>query len=524
MNAVSFPGDIADAEALKRLLWRLGAGMALCYGLLVPVSYAIAPFSPLEKRHPGEVVLFQRMLDAIPMPSSWQLSALQWTEGAGLLTNRSLRAVLHLIPFIAAMVIFGLVVRLLFRHRNLIDASTTDLLFRLAVALALIKVLAWPDFTWDFWLSIGWGRMIAEGVNPYYQGLTGQAMTGLPFGPDGDRMTYGPVWAWLSAAIAAVSGESIITAFVLGKGLLLTAWIGILEIIRRIAREHGGPALTGIAVCLFGWMPTSTRYSISEGHNDIVMVAALMLWLYLVSRRRHLLSPIALTVSVLIKYITLPMVLIEVAAARGRVRFWRYAGVLGFCLAGGILLFLPFFRGPDMFTEASRMRRWIFWTPADAVRDSLVHLGVRVGYLPLNLVVMVILLGVTAWVIRNYLRRPVFLDLVTIVLMYFGVLLFTVVGHVWPWFVIWLLPAAALTWETRIGQAALAFCFLVPILDQGAYLSNTWSGVRPALGVLLYAGTAVLFLVVARFMPDKSRLRAGQPSTPTPITTTTGTP
>lgn len=466
--------------------------MAICHLILVTVSFAIAPFSPLERRQPGEVVLFQRMLRLAPLPASLETALIPWTEGTGPLESRPLRAAIYLVPFVTLCALFVAAVTVLLRSQALVDDRTVHLLYRLAIALALIRILSWPDFTWDFWLSVGWGRMIVEGTNPYYERLTPQAMTGLPFGPDGDRMTYGPLWAWFSGVIGMVSGHSVMVSFMLGKAILLAAWVATLSLVRRIAEPLGGPVVVAGAVLLFGFMPTSVRYSVAEGHNDVVMVALFTLWAYLVIRGRHHLSPLALAASFLVKYVTAPFALLElVAARRQRIRVLPYLGVLLLCLILSAVLFLPFLRDRLMFDAAVGMHRWMFWTPASVLHAVLRHLGISIGKPILNLMVLAGFLVTLAWAIRRYHREGTGESFLQVCLLGMAAILFATVGHVWPWFSLWLLPFAALTWRLPSGQAALAFCFAVPVLDQGAYLGNNWSD-RAWFGLVLYTVTVVL--------------------------------
>ncbi|MGH7658873.1 MAG: hypothetical protein ACREL6_11625, partial [Gemmatimonadales bacterium] len=256
-----------------------------------------------------------------------------------------------------------------------------------------------------------------------------------------------------------------------------------------------------VAVCLFGWMPMSVGYSVREGHNDIFMVAGLTLWLYLVSRRKHLLSPLALAASVLIKYVTAPLVILELVSAwRNRVRAGRYLAVGLGCLAAGLLLFMPFFRGMDMFESATKMRGWVFWTPAIFIRDLAGYAGINLLAGEIIYPVTAALLGVLAWSAWRWWRDNSFPSLLTLVLSFLTLSLFALLGHVWPWFAIWLLPAAALTWRTHLGRVVLAFCFLVPVLNQSWYLANDWS-LRPVLGIALYGGTAMLFVLLTLWNP-----------------------
>lgn len=477
----------------------------LSFAILVPLSYGIAPFTPLEHRQPGEVVLFERMVDRLPMPESAHSALSAWFEGRSILADRAVRATAYLLPLTVASICFVVAAATLVRKRRAVTPATTDMIFGLAVALALLGILAYPIFTSDFWLSVGWGRMIIDGHNPYYQNFTPASLRGLPIQDFGDRMTYGPLWAWLSAGMSGLAGSSTGTTFLAGKLFLAACWVGTLALVRRIGRLSGNEADAAIAVCLFGWMPMSSRYAVGEAHNDIVMVAAFTLWLYWVGRRRHLLTPVALGASALVKYVTAPFALLELLAAwRARTPLLRYLAVGLSVAALGALLFVPFFRGMDMFEPASIMRNWVFWTPANAVQDLAEQAGItlNLGHLTLGFAVLFAAgILVAGW---RYLQLSTFHRFLEVTLAFWALILFVVVGHVWPWFAVWLLPAAALTWRTPAAWAALAFCFMIPILNQGWYLERDWA-LRPLLGMVLYVSTGVLFLVLARWIPARMR-------------------
>ncbi|MGH7657161.1 MAG: hypothetical protein ACREL6_02925, partial [Gemmatimonadales bacterium] len=260
---------------LDQTLWRCGVAIAVSLCVLVPLSFGIAPFSPREYRQPEEVVLFHRLGKALPMAAAAHLALDDWFEGRSVLRHRAVRAAAYTVPLLVVSIAFALVIRALLTSPDAITGETTDLLFRLSVALALIGLLAYPIFTNDFWLSVVWGRMIALGQNPWYQPLSEDALRGLPMRDWGVRMTYGPLWGWISAGTSWLGGASAGAVFLLGKGVLAGAWIFTLGLIRRIAREQFSESDAAVAVCLFGWIPMSVGYSVREGHNDIFMVAGL---------------------------------------------------------------------------------------------------------------------------------------------------------------------------------------------------------------------------------------------------------
>ena len=492
---------------LDGFIRRCGLGIVFCAALLVPISFGIAPFTPLGVRQPEEILMFGRLLEAVHLTARPGGVLNGWLTGDSILASPPIRAAAYLLPVVGTTVLFILALRALVKHRRLVTTDTSRLIFRTAAAVALLGILAYPMFTNDFWLSIGWGRMVASGHNPYYETFTVDALRGVPRQDYGDLMTYGPLWAVLNGGLAIVAGSSVFLGYMLGKGVLVVAWLATMLLIGRMARAQGYEASAAIAMCIFGWMPMSSEMAIIEGHNDIVMVALFTLWLYLVFRERFRLSPFALAASVLIKYVSAPFALLDALALylRRASRRAYLASALG-ATAIMVLAFLPFYRGPGMFEEAARMRGWVFWTPATTVRDLAALAGLRLNTALLTRAVEALLgAGLLVTVIR-YCRQPEFLRLVSVVLAGFALILLAGVGHVWPWFAIWLLPAAALLWRSPAAWAAFAFCLMIPVLNQGWYLERDWA-LRPLLGILLYAGTAAGFLVLWRWMPTQLRER-----------------
>ena len=88
--------------------------------------------------------------------------------------------------------------------------TTSSLVLKWALAFAFVSCFAYPIFTQDFWLSVVWGDMVASGINPYYEKFTPEMLGGLPLDHFPMTMSYGPLWALISAAIVATTGSSIL--------------------------------------------------------------------------------------------------------------------------------------------------------------------------------------------------------------------------------------------------------------------------------------------------------------------------
>jgi alpha-1,6-mannosyltransferase len=97
--------------------------------------------------------------------------------------------------------------------------------------------------------------------------------------------------------------------------------------------------------------------------------------------------------------------------------------------------------------------------------------------------------------------------------------LFGAVGHVWPWFLIWVLPLAALVPWAPLSRWVLGICLAGPIpvlLYSVVYLGNDvrWRFGLPALVLYAFA-TAWLIIVPRRWFDARpARLEVAVPATP----------
>jgi hypothetical protein len=124
-----------------------------------------------------------------------------------------------------------------------------------------------------------------------------------------------------------------------------------------------------------------------------------------------------------------------------------------------VLVFAPVFRGLDFFRSTGEVRAGYFFLPADAVKAIGHMFGVNL--LPLALAVQAIFPLVTLWMLWRYVQSP---GRERFRLAVAGVMLsvlFVAAGHVWPWYVIWLLAVVALVptspsfrWATGVALGA----------------------------------------------------------------------
>jgi hypothetical protein len=71
----------------------------------------------------------------------------------------------------------------------------------------------------------------------------------------------------------------------------------------------------------------------------------------------------------------------------------------------------------------------------------------------------------SGFAIMRFLRLRTTEELCVAALIIMWAILFSAVGHVWPWFMLWPLPFACVLWHRLIGRAYLLVAILTPVLN-----------------------------------------------------------
>jgi hypothetical protein len=461
-----------DARRLRIWLGILGGINAACLAAHVVLSYGLTTLAPFGQVQEHEAESFRRLALSLAFLGR---DVQAFVTGQSVLSRAEAFLAASSLPLLSSTAVFVALLALLARHRQELDANAPRLLFRWAVAFAVLSAFASPVLVQDFWLSAGWGRIVADGLNPYYVRLTPEFARGLPLdGFDVEpatrmRMTYGPLWAVVSGVVMGLVGERVWLAAALFKALLAGAWIACLRLIWLSLRDRSAwSQCAGLAI--FGWVPLSVTQTVAEGHNDVFLVLFLCLWLYALERSRPVWASLSLAASVLVKYVSAPLFLLDLLHLRHS-RKKRLADYLLPLAAAAALLSLTFglfLRSPEFFTPAVSMQDWRFYTLSDAV----IGLGKLAGITDFNafpgpLFVALALLAralfpfLAVYTLVRYMRWPTAERFRETVLALMAAILFGVLGHLWPWFLLWALGAAAMVpgspltrWVVGVALAA----------------------------------------------------------------------
>lgn len=499
----------------------------------------MAPVAPFGRDEPSERAFWAGLSEAV---AGWSRTISEW-----LISGPNDRVSLLMASWLPEALLSGCFIGLLYwlyKSRDQLEIETVFRIRSFGFSFVVLALFAAPAQVSDFWLSIAWGRMVLEGINPYTAHLEhSPAMTsilqGLPVDPDLPGMTYGPLWALVSAllcGIARLLSNSVWAEAILFKALLATAWVSVIFVVDRTLRDrsHWERAF-GVAVA--GWLPLGPIQAVAEGHNDAVVVALLALWIAGVSKTRSSLpsstppssysqslwSTLALTASALCKYVTAPLLLLDLASAGktptrdddrrrphpgGRLRWFVKIGAVVILIG---FAFAPFLRSLDMFHSALRMRDWKFLTPREAVIPIQLLLGTWPGgdWSLLLQLARALPLGMGLFAVILWLRDRD--DAVRFHEAAVGILLAIVLsglGHAWPWFLLWPVPIAVMAprgWIMRLWVAlALALPFGFGFIIHGSGLPHRLRFDLPTFGCYLLAA-AIFVILPARWFPSAPR-------------------
>lgn len=311
---------------------------------------------------------------------------------------------------------------------------------------ALGLVLAPPLLSSDLFGYIGYGRLGAlHHLNPYRHGVIAAPRDPVvplvywmhPSSP------YGPLFTLGSYVIAPRSLPVQVWTLKAVGGL---AWLSSVAVAWRAARLWGRPPLR--AAVLLGANPLLLVYGVGGAHNDLIVMAVVTAALALLAARRGAAAGATLALAAGVKAtggLLLPFVL---AGSRPRARVAAGFAATGAALAG---LTLAAF-GPHVLDTigsiavASRFR--IDWSGPDAV-GRLLGTGVTAGVRAAAAasVLAVVVLGA-----RSIRRGGDWLAAAGWAVL---ALLCAIASFV-PWYVAWVLPAAALARSRSLRVAVLA--------------------------------------------------------------------
>jgi alpha-1,6-mannosyltransferase len=320
------------------------------------------------------------------------------------------------------------------------------------LSLHAVFLLGPPLISTDVFNYIEYGRLgVLHGLNPYAHGPSAApGDAAFPFiGWQTATSVYGPTFTLGTYATAPLGVGGALWAM---KALAAASSLACVWLVWRCAELLGRPPLR--AAMLFGLNPLLLVFAVGGAHNDLLMLALALAGVMLVLEGRERRGGLAAVGAVTVKAssaLLLPYLLIG-AHKRGRL----LAGALAGAVVGAAIWIVAFHGAVGPFFDTLRWQQHhgsLHSVPK--ALGSVVGISATEGWLRSTCSALLVLaLGLTLW--RAYRTRE---WLVPAGWGTFALLVTTV--WLLPWYVVWLLPIAAISGDRKLTVAMFALCAFV---------------------------------------------------------------
>lgn len=338
-------------------------------------------------------------------------------------------------------------------------------------AMHALVLLAPPLLSTDVFSYQFYGRMQdLYGANPYVAGPHALALDPL-FPYIGARWSYiptvyGPLFTALSYVLAPLSIAGSVIAY---KAIAACASLGTVALVWNSARLRGINPVK--AAALVGLNPLVVIYGVGGGHNDLLMMVLLMAGVYLVLAHRERGGSAMMVTASAIKLTAGVMLAFALASGGGRrARDHRRDVLIGAAAAGALLIglaFLWFGTGPlHLFATVQKVQSEGDWHSIPGFVARL--FGGGVGHVTGDILggLFVILCGWLLW--RTWRGELDWINAGA----WTALALLVAASSLLPWYVVWLLPLAALATDRRLWQVAIVTTALIGALQVVGYIPH----------------------------------------------------
>jgi alpha-1,6-mannosyltransferase len=333
-----------------------------------------------------------------------------------------------------------------------------------ALVLLAPSLLSTDIFSYQFY-----GRMGAiYGANPYLAGPHALALDPL-FPYIGAKWSYtptvyGPLFSALSYVLAPLSIATSVLAY---KAIAVGSSLAIVALVWNSARLRGIDPVK--AVALVGLNPLIVIYGVGGGHNDLLMMVALMAGVYLILAHRDRSGAAMMVAASAIKLTAGVMLAFAIASGGGRrARDHRRDVLIGAAAALLIGLgFLWFGTGPlHLFATVQKVQSEGDWHSVPGFIGA--QLGRTVGHIT-GILLGVAFLGLCGWLLRRVWQGSIdWIDAGA----WTALGLLITASSLLPWYVAWLLPLAALALDRRLWRIAIVTTGVVELIQLIGYLPH----------------------------------------------------
>jgi hypothetical protein len=339
-------------------------------------------------------------------------------------------------------------------------------------ALNALMLLAPPLLSTDVFSYQAYARMWAlYGANPYLHGPHVIALDPLyPFiGAKwvSTPSVYGPAFTAISYVLAPLSIAASALAY---KAIAALSSVLIVALVWNAARRRGVDPVK--AAALVGLNPLLVVYGVGGGHNDLLMLAGLTAAVYLLLGHRERAGGAMIALASAVKLTGAVFLPFAVAAGRGLGRRNRRRDVLlgagAASAAIAAFAFATFGAGPlHLVDTVSKTQTEGDWHSIQGFIST--RLGLETVGRATAVLLAIAFVVAFVWLVRKVWRGELdWIDGAG----WTAVALIVTASAIFPWYVAWLLPFAALATDRRLWTAALVMTGVVQGIQMLGYIPH----------------------------------------------------
>jgi hypothetical protein len=345
-------------------------------------------------------------------------------------------------------------------------------------AINAVLLLGPPLLSTDIFSYQFYGKMGAQfGFNPYVVGPHALMLDPM-YGLMGEKWVntptvYGPLFTAISYALAPLSVAANALAY---KSIAAISSLGTVALVWKSAQLREINPVK--AAALVGLNPLTVVFGVGGGHNDLLMLVALMAGVYLLLLNRDRLSGGMIVIATAIKVSAiLPLLFALISGDRRRAGKLRTGVLLGAVIAAIAMLALSFglfgtgvLHLPGTLKTVQSQGDW------HSVPGLALALGFPTASAVLSLALGAVFVAILAWLLFQVWRDR--LDWIAATAWMTAALLVTT-SSLLPWYVAWLTPFVALVADRRLWRFALWATGFILVLQ----LCNYIPAAKEVLGV-----------------------------------------
>jgi alpha-1,6-mannosyltransferase len=339
-------------------------------------------------------------------------------------------------------------------------------------ALHLVILLAPPLVSTDIFSYQAYARMFSVyGADPYTHGPHAIALDGVyPY--IGAKWVsiptaYGPLFTAASALLAPLA---IATSIIVYKGIATAASLTVIALVWSVARLRGVDQVKAIA--LVGLNPLLVVYGVGGGHNDMLMLVAVMASILLLLHGRERAGGASIAIAAGVKLtggLLAPFALAGLVRSRARGRQREFLLGAAVCTAAIAGLALALFGTGSLHLLSTlhlsqSQGDWHSIPGFIATRLGLGTIGHVAGFV-LGGVFLLILAGLLRAVARGQID---WLDGAA----WATAAMLATASSLLPWYVAWLMPLAAIGRDRRLVRVGLILSGMVTFIDVLGYVPH----------------------------------------------------